>query len=267
MIAAARKYLEVARVTVRSQWAYVGNEVLGCSGVVVILFIYFQLWTTTYSVAGAGGQLADYSLAEMLWYLTAAEAIVLSLPPIHAVLESEVKSGELAIRLNKPYDYLLFHYSAFLGQGLVRAAILMAIGGAACWLMVGGFALSWHAIPALVVAYVTTHALHFCYNGSIGLAAFWVEDVSGLFFLFDRLKWLLGGFLLPVELYPEVVRPIVEALPFRHMIAGPARLLVKYSHEAALELLASQAVWLVIFGLLCRALYRAGVRKVDIHGG
>lgn len=262
-----RKYVEVARVTARSQAAYLGSEALGASGALVILFIYAQLWRTTYSVAGQGGLIAGYSEAELLWYLAAAEAIVLSLPPIHAVIEAEVRHGDVAIRLGQPYSYLLFHYSAFVGLGLLRFAVTLAVGGALIWVLVGPPPQALSGAPALLALLASTQALHFCYGASIGLAAFWVEDVSGLFFLFDRLKWLLGGFLLPIELYPAAIRPLVDALPFRHMIAGPARLFVKFEWAAAAELALSQALWLGILGLLCRALYRAGVRRVDVHGG
>jgi ABC-type uncharacterized transport system permease subunit len=51
---------------------------------------------------------------------------------------------------------------------------------------------------------------------------------------------MLGGMLLPVELYPAAVRRVVEALPFQYMIAGPARLLVKFSWAGAGRLAISQ---------------------------
>lgn len=260
------KYAEVARTTLRSRWAYLWDQLLGTLYLAVIMFVFVQLWKVTYGSSSAE-QFGGYSLPEIIWYLVATEAIILSLPRIHAVLEAEVKEGDLAVRLNKPYNYLLFHYSAFLGEGLMRLCTALLMGGLTAYLLVGGFAFRWEAIPALLLLYLTTQALHFFYNGAIGLAAFWTEDVTGLYLLADRLKWLMGGLLLPVELYPEMARRVVEALPFRYMLAGPARLFVKFTWAEAGHLLVSQLVWLALFGAGCALLYRLGVRRVDLNGG
>ncbi len=260
------KYREVAGITVRSQWAYLWEQLIATLFLVVIMFVFVQLWQVTYAETPAG-RFAGYSLPEIIWYLVATEAIILSLPRVHVLLQAEVQGGDLALRLNKPYSYLLFHYSAFLGEGLLRLAINLAVGGLTAYLLVGGFAFRWEGGLPLLGLYLTTQALHFCYAAAIGLAAFWMEDVTGLWFILDRAKWLLGGMLLPVELYPEAARRVVEALPFRHMIADPARLFVKFDWADAGTLLLNQAVWLVVFGALCAAIYRLGVRRVDVNGG
>lgn len=266
MSKALLKYAEVARINLRSRWAYLWEQVLSNLFLVVIMFVFVQLWKVTYA-SGSGAAFGDYSLQEIIWYLVATEGIILSLPRIHATLEAEVKGGDLAMRLNKPYSYLFFHYSSFLGEGLMRLATTMLVGGATAWVLVGGFDFRWDGLLPLLLVYLLTQALHFCYNACIGLAAFWMEDVVGLYLLFDRLKWILGGFLLPIEIYPDAARRVVEVLPFRHMIAGPARLFVKFTWEGLGELALNQALWLAVFGLLCAGVYRLGVRRVDVNGG
>lgn len=260
------KYLEVARTTLRSRFAYVWDQLLASLHLALIMYVFVQLWKVTFAAQGTG-EINGYTLAEMVWYLVFTEGIIMSLPRIHSTLEAEVKGGDLAVRLNKPYNYLLFHYSAFSGEGLFRLVVALAVGGLVACLGVGGVAFRWEALPVMLLVYLLTQVMHFAYNSVIGLAAFWVEDVSGLYFVLDRVKWMLGGMLLPVEVYPDSVRWVVEALPFRHMIAGPARLFVKYDGGAALDLLGSQALWATLFVLVTAAVYRLGVRRVDIHGG
>jgi len=260
------KYFEVARTLMRSRWAYLWDQLLSTAFLAVIMFVFVQLWKATFAATG-GGSMNGYSLPEMIWYLVATESLVTSLPRIHSTLQAEVKDGDLAIRLNKPYSYLLFHYSAYVGEGLFSLGLKLVTGGLTAYLLVGGFAFRWTMVPALVAIYLTTQALHFCYGASIGLAAFWMEDVSGLYFIFDRVKWILGGFLMPIEVYPDAVRTVAEALPFRYMIAGPARLFVKFDASEAVRLVGSQAVWLAVLGLVCGGLYRLGVRRVDLNGG
>ncbi|MFZ5827042.1 MAG: ABC transporter permease [Bacillota bacterium] len=259
------KYAEVASITMRSSWAYLWNQLIANVFLIIVIFVFVQLWKVTF---GAQGEVINgFRLAEMIWYLVATEAIILSLPRIHAVLEQEVKDGDLALRLNKPYSYLAFHYASFLGEALLRLFTLLLVGGGTAYVLVGGFDFRWEAAPLLLLIYLITHALNFFYIASVGLMAFWVEEVVGLHLLFDRLKWILGGMLLPIEVYPDAARRVVELLPFRHMIGGPAHLFVKFSWEGALALLQSQLIWLFLFGLLCNGIYRLGVRRVDLNGG
>ncbi|HYF81209.1 MAG TPA: hypothetical protein VD973_29185 [Symbiobacteriaceae bacterium] len=260
------KYLEMARINIRSRWAYIWDQLLANWFLIVILFVFVQLWKVTYG-AGGSGEIDGYTLPEMIWYLVATEVLVFSTPRIHWVIEQEVKAGDLAIRLNKPYSYLLYHYSSFLGDSLIRLTTAALVGGLTGYLLIGGFDFTWQGIPALLAVFLTTMTLNFCMYAAIGLAAFWLEDVLGLYFLFDRLKMLLGGMLLPIEVYPDAVRRIVEVLPFRHMMAGPARLFVKFSWADAGALLQSQVLWLMVFGLICWGIYRLGVRRVDVNGG
>lgn len=260
------KYLEVARITLRSRFAYIWDQLLSTVQLALFMFVFVQLWKVTFAAEG-GALISGYSFEEMIWYLVMTESIILSLPRIHATIEAEVKGGDLALRLNKPYNYLLFHYAAYLGEGLMRLVTLVLVGGTAVYWMIGGIDLQWRALPVFLVVYLVTQALHFCYSALMGLAAFWVEDVSGLYFIWDRVKWVMGGMLLPIEVFPDTVRRVAEALPFRYMIGGPARLFVKYEAAAALGLLQSQILWVAVFGGLCWVVYRLGVRRVDLHGG
>lgn len=259
------KYAEVGRIAVRSGWAYLWNQLLATLFLVVVLYVFVQLWRATF--AAEGPVIDGYTLPEMIWYLVATEAIILSLPRVHAVLAQEVKDGDLALRLSKPYSYLGFHYASFLGEALVKLAVMLLVGGATAWLTVGPIPFRWEAAPLLLLLYLTTHALNFFYVAAAGLLAFWVEDVVGIYLLLDRLKWVLGGMLIPVGLYPEAMRRLVAWLPFRHMIGGPAELFVHFSWGGAAALLRQQALWLVVFGCICVGIYRLGVRRVDVNGG
>ncbi len=262
----ALKYFEVVRIGLRSRFAYIWDQLLSTVQIGLFMFVFVQLWRVTYK-AGGGAPINGFAMNEMIWYLVATEGIILSLPRIHATMEAEVKSGDLAIRLNKPYSYLMFHFSGFAGEALVRLVTLLFTGGLVTYLLVGGFDFQWQAVPVLLLVYLLTLGLHFAYNATVGLAAFWVEDVAGLFFIVDRIKWVLGGMLLPIEVFPDAIRRVAEALPFQYMIGGPARLFVKWDGAQALHLVLAQGLWVLIFGLICWSVYRLGVRRVDVNGG
>lgn len=259
------KYLHVILTTWRSRLAYFWDVIASSLFLVVILFVFVQLWRIT--LGQSGQAIEGFTLEKMIWYYVATETIVLSLIPVHRHIEREVREGDVAIRLNKPYSYLMFHFATTLGEGLFKAILLIAIGSAITLALVGPLSFDFSAIPALLVVYIVTMALNFAYSALIGLTAFWTEDVTGLFFVMDRAKWLLGGFLLPIALFPEPLKTWAQAMPFHLMIYAPARLAVEFSWSGWFELLARQGALLVVFAATASFVYAMGVRRLNLNGG
>ena len=55
-------------------------------------------------------------------------------------------------------------------------------------------------------------------------AAFWLRDARSTWFLYQKLVFLLGGMLLPLEFLPTGLGDVARALPFAAMAYAPARL-------------------------------------------
>lgn len=259
------KYYEILRITVRSRLVYLKDVLASTLFLVVILFVFVKLWQATL----AGGQTVEgFDLTKMIWYYVATETIIMSMLPLHRTFEREIREGDITVRMNKPYSYLLFHFSAFLGEAMVKAVLLLAVGSLVTSLMVGGLpTFQWQSLPALAVLYVTTIALNFCYNALIGLSAFWTEDVTGLFFVMDRAKWLLGGFLLPISIFPEPLKSVAQVLPFQLMIYAPARVAVDFSWTLWARTLGLQLMLLAVLGALAQLVVLRGFKRLNVNGG
>ena len=263
----AIKLYEVARITLRSRWRYLWDMLGSTLFLGVVLFVFVKLWTVTYGAAGGTGAIAGFTLAQMIWYLVATETIIMSMIPIHRSIEREIKDGDVAIRLNKPLSFLGYHWSVFIGEGVLKGLILVLVGGAVALLMVGPTEFSVFSVVPLFLTFVLTATLNFFFGALIGLLAFWTEDITGFYFIFDRLKWLLGGFLMPITLFPEWLQRIVEWLPFPLMIYRPAELAVSFEFSKWFELTWKQLLLVAGLWLVAQVLYRAGVRRLDVNGG
>ena len=259
-----RKYWAILATTVRQQWAYPWEQVLGNVFLLLILFAYSQLWRAT--LDGRAG-FEGYSLADLIWYLLTAEAIHLSQIRVNQEIDREVRSGDIAYRLNRPVNYLLYYFAEFLGRGVVRLAVILVAGGTVAWLLVGPPPWVAASLPAVLLAVLFSHMVSFCINSSIGLLAFWIEDTTGPFLLVDRLRMILGGLLMPLEVFPAFIAGIARWLPFQYLIYGPARLSLVYSPQAALDLYRHQLLWLAVFGGILALVYSRGVREVSVSGG
>jgi ABC-2 type transport system permease protein len=145
-----------------------------------------------------------------------------------------------------------------LGAMLPRLAVCVALGATFASAVGGrppdaaGLVL---AAPSLLLA-VTANLVA---QHAFAAAAFWVRDAKGTWFLYQKLVFVLGGMLLPLEVLPGGLLAVAKALPFMAMSYAPARLA---SGHVEPELLAIQAFWVVVLWLAAVRLFGAGERRV-----
>jgi ABC-2 type transport system permease protein len=101
----------------------------------------------------------------------------------------------------------------------------------------------------------------------IGLCAFWLEDTSGLVLIVSRITMILGGMLIPLELFPDAFQPVLRVLPFSSIVYGPARMFVHPDLEFLLNLILRQGVSIVILAILVALVYRLALRQINANGG
>jgi ABC-2 type transport system permease protein len=260
------KYAAILRMSVGTNLAYWGEVLLRSVFLVLIIFVFVQLWTLTYSTLGQS-RLGDYSLSQMIWYFAFAEAIALSQPLLRAKVDAEVKSGDLAYRLNKPYSYVLYLAADYTGERLVRFFLSLVIGSAVAWLLVGPIAFSpWGLLAAALILPMAV-ALDFLISAAIALLSFWVEDTWAFDFIYRRLVMLLGGMMIPLDVFPEPLSSIARALPFSYMMYGPARMWVSPTPQFFAEIALKLVIALALAAGLVALIFRAGQRNVTVNGG
>ena len=260
-----KKYWAIFQITLINSLAYPG-ELIGRSLMIIpFMWIFYQLWKVTYAASGSD-VINGLSLGNVMWYLMLAETIELGRPQVARTISENVKDGSIAYILNKPYDFLLYQLSTTMGETIFRAAMNAIFGGAVVWWLVGapenpeGFVI---ALPAILGAWI----LHFCLTVMIGLSAFLVEDVSAFMWIYQKLAFMLGGMLIPLDFYPDWLQAIAKALPFSSITYGPARLFVTPTVELFINVMTLQIVWVVILALLLTFSYRRGVAYLTVNGG
>jgi ABC-2 type transport system permease protein len=260
-----RKYWAIFQITLINSVAYPG-ELIGRSLMIVpFMWVFYQLWKVTYEASGAD-VINGLTLSNVLWYLMLAETIELGRPPLARTISENVKDGSIAYLLNKPYDFLLYQFSTSMGETIFRAVMNALFGGAVIFWLIGppehpeGFLI---ALPAVIGAWI----LHFCVTVMIGLSAFLVEDVSAFMWIYQKLAFLFGGMLVPLDFYPGWLQAIARALPFSSMTYGPARLFVTPTPELFVSVMALQVLWILLLALLLTFTYRRGVAYLTVNGG
>jgi ABC-2 type transport system permease protein len=260
-----KKYLSIFQITLINSLAYPGELVGRSLMILPFMWIFYQLWKVTFHAAGTDN-INGMTLYSTMWYLMMAETIELSRPMLARMISENVKDGSIAYILNKPYSFLLYQYSTSLGETVFRAATNAIFGSAVVWWLVGAPPASEGWLYA-IIAILGTWTLNFCISCLIGLSAFLVEDVNSFMLIYQKMVFILGGFLIPLQFYPDWLQATAKALPFAAMIYGPSQLFVSPSVELFVSVMMSQLIWIIIFGGTLVIAYQRGVKYLTVNGG
>jgi ABC-2 type transport system permease protein len=230
---------------------------------VVILVVFAGLWSA--AAAAGGGQVAGYSAAALLWYVTVAEgAVIATKPRLIEDVGVDIGTGAVATELLRPVSVLGLRLASELGEAAVRLAMALAIGTAFTWTVAGApsaGAGALLALPSCALALAANLAAQHAFAG----AAFWLSDAKATWFLYQKLVFLLGGMLLPLQFFPPWLERLAWALPFWTMAYAPARLAAGSPPQP--WLLAAQAAWLLLLAGAAALVFRAGERRLEVAGG
>lgn len=229
----------------------------------VTLFIFSRIW----DLVQAAGGLGERTEAELIWYIAITEWVVLSTPQAHLEIEEDLRSGTLVARLPQPVSYFGARFAESLGAAAVRMGVL-GFSGLLSALVLAGRPPDEPAslLVAAPLALVAT-VLSVAWINAIGGLAIWLHDTSPLYWVWQKLVYILGGLLLPLEIYPDRLREVAEWTPFAAMLNGPGRMVFGVEGADALSVGLLLLAWLAFAGLLLRTLWARASRSLEAFGG
>ena len=259
------KYFHVARISMRARTAYLADFLLGSVFYALILYVFVQLW----SVLGRtrGFVVEGFGPRELVWYLMASEAIMLGRARFEQETDEEVKTGAISYCLNKPYHYILFKLASYWGETALKMILNIVVGSAVALAAVGPIQIDPAHLCAVLVCAALALTLNFFIGMALSLSAFWVEDTAPFFWIYSKVLFVLGGLFAPMEVYPDALARAARATPFNYVLYAPARLFVQFDMDFFLLSVTMQVVWVAALAFLVMALYRMGVRRLDVNGG
>jgi len=223
-----------------------------------------SLWRAIYQEGSVHG----YSYTQIVWYLIMTELIgFASGGDIFRTMNEEVKSGSIAYQLGRPIHYVTYQYANSIGQSLLNLGSFGVLAVVLGFLFAGPLnTFRIDALLPLIISVFLGITLHFFFSMFIGLSSFYVEDNYAIFLIYQKATFMLGLFL-PVEFLPEWLQPIAKSLPFSYMQWAPAKILVDYSLDIALQLIPRQLMWTVAVVILSLLSYSLGTRRLQVNGG
>jgi len=261
-----RKYATIARTNARQQLTYRGEFVTRALSMVLFMGVFIALWTTAFGVSEQA-TLAGYTLPAMCWYLAMTETLTLSGSRVFVEIGEAVRSGDVAYTLVRPVSYPAFMVAHSLGQSVPRFLLNLIAGATVVLVLVQAVATTPAGVAGFLVLAAGALALDALMMVLIGLLAFFIEEVTPVFWIYQKLLFTVGGLFLPLEFFPDWLQGAVRFLPFQLISYAPARAFVAFDPGEFVGALVGQIAYLVVTGLIVLVVWRYGRRRLAVHGG
>ena len=229
---------------------------------VIVASVLSALWRAAAEVNG--GSIVGYSAVAVTWYALAAEAATVSLNmrTIETICD-DIASGAVAAELLRPASVLGVRISMAIGAALPRLALCI-VTGAVLGPIVGGAPPSNLGVALAIPALVLAVSCNLVAQHAVASLAFWTRDIRAIWFLYQKIVFVLGGMLLPLQVLPDALERAAMLLPFMTMAYVPSRLASGHVEPALLVL---QVLWLGALLAGARVAFGAGERRLQVLGG
>ncbi len=229
----------------------------------VIIGIWASLW---HIVPAATLARVSLSYEQLVWYFTLTEIVVFSLGHCYRQIEEDIASGALATAFIRPVSYIALTLAEELGRMIVTLGGFTLPSVALAWALTGQLPLEPAMIVFLPVTLAGGGAIVLGVQMLVGLSAAWLGTARPVFFITQKLIFVLGGMIVPLTAYPDLLRKLAWATPFPAMLYAPASLILDPARGHAEAMLALQGIWLIAILLAVVLLSAAFERRVLTKG-
>ncbi|RZA19120.1 MAG: hypothetical protein EOP10_20020 [Proteobacteria bacterium] len=225
-------------------------------------------WYLWHAVVDARGGVAfeGYSTWTLVLYtmITSTLRKVQVNSGMFAGIGEDIYSGALNKYLVYPVSYFGFRFAMQLGSAIM-SLIQCSLALGLFWFVAASDAQPLPSLTALLQFFILVFVsvgLRFVINTAIQTTAFWFDQIWALLVLFSFLIALLGGQLVPLDLYPVWAQEILKYTPFPMLAALPAEALLGKLTWANFSFgLCVGLIWSVVGLGIAQFIFNRGVRN------
>jgi len=185
-------------------------------------------------------------------------------------IDQWIADGELNHRLTRPMHPMHESIADNIAYKARTATVIVAL-----WITISivwpdaRLPLDWQQLGLAAIAIVLGAAIKFLNSFTIGLLGFWTTRAMSLVELQMAVGMFLSGEIAPVDLLPQPIRIVAHALWFPYVLAFPVQLLAGYGdeHMAVWQGFLGQIIWLVIWWIAFRIMWKRGLKHYGAVGG
>jgi ABC-2 type transport system permease protein len=229
----------------------------------ILMMIYWNIFQNH------AQNLQDFSFNIVAWstffYFSTA---ILDYKRIFKEYESDIKSGNIETLLNKPLFYLSYRIYWRIGRRLFRYVAVTFVGlfVILSFVEIPESMRNYFFIPTMLLTLITGSLIGYLLFTLISQFAFWIEDISGIVKIVDKLIMILGGSYVPVAFFPDFIYKISIYSPFGAMFFVTHTVYDSWREKWPM-MVSIQFFWVVILCILNLSVFNFLKKKVLINGG
>jgi ABC-2 type transport system permease protein len=259
--------VSLAAAALHRSIAYRNTTIINIGTGLIWVAVYYYLWR---SVFAASPVVEQFTWDRMRTYVLLAYGVN-SLFSFYteARLFNVIRTGEVAVDLMRPLDFLTAQFAQACG-----AAVVEGLVGIASTLLLGilVFDVAPPVSPAAAVLFVLSIGLGFVVKFLIsyltGLLCFWTTSFVGLLWARGAVTNVLSGALLPLAFFPDGLKALAQVAPFQAIVATPIAIyLGDVTGGAAWRALGVQAAWPAALWVVARLAWGPASRALTVQGG
>ena len=231
-------------------------------GFLVEFGIAWFLWRAIFDQSG-GQRIGGYTFDGMVVYYLAVILVgkLVRTNRFEGAVSGDIYEGGLNRYIVFPAAYFPFKYAQHLGTLVPWALQFLLFGGVMLFVLdlPPEMTPTFSGVVMAFAAIALGNLLYFVLDFVIQIIAFWADNVWSL----DVAKWfvasLLGGYMVPLSVFPDRIRGPLEMLPFRFFFDFPARVLTnQVAPEEWAAGMALGTAWIVLFAAVARVVWSRG---------
>jgi ABC-2 type transport system permease protein len=269
----------ILRLALEERLVYRGDFALGTLmrflPIITQIFLWWSIFQSLPFSESSGNQkqLMGYTFPDMVAYylLTMLTRALSSMPGLASGIARQVREGEIKKYLIQPVDFLGYLLLSRIAHKLAYYSVA-TLPFALVFFLCRSFFTSTPATSdqwvAFVIAVVLSFVLGFFLEACLGLAGFWMMEISSLLFVYMLISFFLSGHMFPLDILPEPWQTLVQYSPLKYLAYFPAAVFLgKVAPENLWWEMGIFVGWTIGFIVLARVLYRSGVRRYSGFGG
>lgn len=255
-------------ISFQKQITYRFDYFVGILNGFLYVFIFTSLWKALYSQFDTTEH-NGFTLRAIITYAVMVLAIRISFTMDDSIIYGKVQDGSIAMELIRPTSFFFMNLAENIGHSLfhILARTIPVV-------IISAFLFDIYVpfeplrILAFLLSAVIGYLLISMLNFTVGLLAFWFMEIFPfLLFKYALFTFFAGG-IVPIDFFPEALKPLVNFLPFQYMLYYPTVILIGQVPLTEVQpIIITQLIWALIMGVICQFMWNAGKKKLIIQGG
>lgn len=225
-----------------------------------LILIFKSVWDAF------GGNSAGLT-SDTIWYFFLNELIALSSMHLTRRMRRDNQQGLLICQFLRPVAVPLIYVAQALGRSFARSLFYIAVLTPCIYLHTGGLPSSPQGLLfslALVPLALTIDAFLLAAIGCLNL---WIGDTQPLEWVYQKCMFLLGGMIVPLTFYPDILILLAKCTPFYWLMSGHSRFVFGGTPTEMLSSVCCLLLWGALGLGVTLLSYHAATRKLYFSGG